>query len=55
MLPTSTYPMWYNVAPPFVPLVPSLHPTYSIRTKGFDSSIFRNYTSYVPEKCVPNT
>jgi hypothetical protein len=23
MLPTSTYPMWYTVIPPFVPLDPS--------------------------------
>jgi len=28
MLLTSTYPMWYNVMPPFVPLDPSLYPTY---------------------------
>jgi hypothetical protein len=34
MLPTSTYPMWYNVIPPFVPLDPSLYPTYPIGTKG---------------------
>jgi hypothetical protein len=25
MLPTSTYPMWYNVIPPFMPLNPSLY------------------------------
>ncbi len=48
MLLTSTYPMWYNVIPPFVPLDPSLYPTYPIQTKGLDYSIFRNYTSYVP-------
>jgi hypothetical protein len=47
MLPTSTYPMWYNVIPPFVPLDPSLYPTYPIGTKGFDYSIFKNYTCYV--------
>jgi len=47
MLPTSTYPMWYNVIPPFVPLDPSLYPTYPTKTKGLDSSIFRNYTGYV--------
>jgi len=46
MLPTSTYPMWYNVIPPFVPLDPSLYPTYPIKIKGFDSSIFKNYTGY---------
>jgi hypothetical protein len=28
MLPISTYPMWYNVIPAFVPLDPSLCPTY---------------------------
>jgi hypothetical protein len=28
MLPISTYPMWYNVIPPFVPLNPSLYPSY---------------------------
>jgi hypothetical protein len=40
--------MWSNVIPPFKPLNPSLYPTYLIGTKGLDSSIFRNYTSYVP-------
>jgi hypothetical protein len=47
MLPISTYPMWYNVIPPFVHLDPSLYLAYPIGTKGLDSSIFRNYTSYV--------
>jgi hypothetical protein len=28
MLPTSTYPMWYNVIPLFVPLNLSLYPPY---------------------------
>ncbi len=40
--------MWYNVIPPFVPLDPSLYPTYFTRIKGLDPSIFRNYTCYVP-------
>jgi hypothetical protein len=40
--------MWYNVIPPFVPLDPSLYLAYLIRTKGFDSLIFRNYIGYVP-------
>jgi len=26
ILPISTYSMWYNVIPPFVPLYPSLYP-----------------------------
>jgi hypothetical protein len=47
MLPTSTYPMWFNVIPPFVPLDLSLYPTYPIGTKGTNSLIFRNYTCYV--------
>jgi hypothetical protein len=47
MLPISTYPMWYNVIPPFVPLNPSLYPGYQTRAKGFDPLIFRNYTCYV--------
>jgi hypothetical protein len=47
MLPTSTYPMWYNVIPPFVPLDLSLYPIYPIGTKGTNSLIFRNYTCYV--------
>jgi hypothetical protein len=34
MLLTSTYPTWYNVIPPFVPLYPSLYPSYPIRIKG---------------------
>jgi hypothetical protein len=48
MLPTSTYPMWYNVIPPFVPLDPKLYQENPIRTKGLEFSIFKNYTCYVP-------
>jgi len=48
MLPTSTNPMWYNVIPPFVPLDPSLYPTYPTWTKGLDSLTFRNYIGNVP-------
>ncbi len=48
MLPTSTYPMWYNAIPLFGPLNHSLYLAYSIGTKGFNPSIFRNYTGYVP-------
>jgi hypothetical protein len=62
MLPTSTYPMWYNVIPPFVPLNLSLFPAYQTRAKGLDSSIFRNYIGYIPrnvylvlEQLVPPT
>ncbi len=33
MLPMSTYPMWYNVISPFVPLELNLYPTYPIGTK----------------------
>jgi hypothetical protein len=47
MLPTSTYPMWYNVIPPFVPLDLSLYITYQIGAKGLDFSIFKNYIGYV--------
>jgi len=47
MLPTSTYPMWYNVIPFFVPLDPSLYPAYPTRTKGLDFSIFRTCIGYV--------
>ncbi len=50
MLPTfSTYPMWYNVIPPFVPLDPNLYLAYPTRTQGLDYSIFRNYIGCVPE------
>ncbi len=31
-----------------MPLDPSLYLAYPTRTKGFDSSIFSNYTSYIP-------
>jgi hypothetical protein len=48
MLPTSTYPMWSNVIPPFVPLDLSLYLAYQIGTKGLDFFIFRNYTCFVP-------
>jgi len=33
MLPTSTYPMWYDVIPPFVPLNLSLYLANPIGTK----------------------
>jgi hypothetical protein len=52
MLPISTYPVWYNFISPFVPLDLNLYPTYPIRTKGFDYSIFRNYTGYVPRNFI---
>ncbi len=45
--------MRYNAIPPFVPLHPNLYPTYPTGTKGLDSSIFRNYTSYVPRNVYP--
>jgi hypothetical protein len=41
MLPTSTYPMWYNVIPPFVPLDPNLYLAYPTGTKGFEYLIFK--------------
>ncbi len=53
MLPISTYPMWYNVIPPFMPLDPSLHLVYPTGTKGFDPSIFRNYIGYVLKYMYP--
>ena len=52
MLLISTYPMWYNVIPPFVPLDPSLYLAYQIGTKGLDSSIFRNCIGYIPGMCT---
>jgi hypothetical protein len=48
VLPTSIYPMWYNVIPFFMPLDPSLYLAYPTGTKGLDSSIFTNYTCHVP-------
>jgi len=45
--------MCYNVIPPFVPLDLNLYPTYPTRTKGLDSSIFMNYTGYVPRNMYP--
>jgi hypothetical protein len=53
MLPTPTYPMWYNVIPPFVLLDPNLYLAYPTRTKGLDSSIFRNYIGYVLGNVCP--
>jgi len=41
MLPTSTYLMWYNVIPPFVPLDPNLYLAYPTGTRGFESLIFK--------------
>jgi hypothetical protein len=46
MIPPSTYPIWYNVIPLFVPLNLSLYPVYPTRTKGIDPLIFRNYIGY---------
>ncbi len=48
-LPSSTYPMWCNVIPRFVPLNLSLYLAYPIGIKRFDPSIFKNYISYVPK------
>jgi hypothetical protein len=48
MLPTSTYPLWYTVIPPFVPLDFTLYPTYQTGAKELDSSISKNYTCYIP-------
>jgi hypothetical protein len=53
MLPTSTYPMWYNVIPPFMPLNLSLYLPYQIGVKGLDYLIFRNYTCYVLGNVYP--
>ncbi len=47
VLPTSTYPLWYNVIPFFIPSHPSLYPIYPTRTKGLDPLIFKNYIRYV--------
>ncbi len=47
MLPTSTYPMWYNVIPPFMPLNLSLYLVYLTGTKGLDPLNFRNCIGYV--------
>jgi hypothetical protein len=62
MLPTSTYPMWYNVIPPFVTLDLNLYMAYSTGTKGLDFLIFRNYIGnvlgnvyLVSEQLVPPT
>jgi hypothetical protein len=52
-LPTSTYPLWYNVIPPFVLLDPSLYLAYLIGTNRFDPSIFRNYIGHVPGYVYP--
>jgi len=52
MLPTSTYPMWYDVIAPFVLLNPSLYPTYPTGTKGIDSLVFKNYTSFLHGNCT---
>jgi hypothetical protein len=46
MLPTSTYPMWYNVIPPFMLLDLNLYSIYQIRTKGLNPLNFRNYIGY---------
>jgi hypothetical protein len=39
--------------PPFMPLDPSLYPTYPTGIKGLDSSIFKNYTCYVHGNLYP--
>ncbi len=47
-IPTSTYPIWYNVILPYIPLDPNLYPAYTTKEKKIDLLIPRNYTSYVP-------
>jgi hypothetical protein len=53
VLPTSTYPMWYNVIPIFMPLDPSLYRANPIRIKGLYFLMFRDYTCYVPRNVYP--
>jgi hypothetical protein len=53
ILPTSTYPLWYNIIPPFIPLDPNLYLIYPTKTKGFDPLIFGNYINYVPGYVYP--
>jgi hypothetical protein len=52
-LPTSTYLIWYNVIPPFVPYDIGLYIVYPTRTKGLDPLIFKNYTCFVPRYVYP--
>jgi hypothetical protein len=47
-IPTSTYPMWYNVILPYIPTNHNLYPTYITRTKCVGPLIPRNYITYVP-------
>ncbi len=44
----STYPMWYNVIPPYIHLYLNLYLTYTIKVEGFDPLISRNDTCYIP-------
>jgi len=53
MLPTSTYPMWYNVILHFVFLNPSLYQANPTQTKGLDLLIFKNYIGYVLRNVYP--
>jgi hypothetical protein len=53
MLPTSTYPMWYNVIPPFIPLDANLYLVYPVGLKGLHPLIFKNYTGYVAKYVYP--
>jgi len=46
VLPTFTYPMWYNVIPLYI-LLDNVYPTYPTITKWFDPLIYRNHTCYV--------
>jgi len=56
-----TYPMWYNVIPPYIPLNPNLYSTYPTKIKWFDPLISRNihigyileYVYLIPELIIP--
>jgi hypothetical protein len=53
MIPTLTYPMWYNVIHVFVLVDPSLYLVYQTEAKGLDSLIFKNCIGYLLGNVYP--
>jgi len=48
VVPTFTYPMWYNVIPPYILSNPSLYLAYLTKMKRFYPLISNNYIGYIP-------
>jgi hypothetical protein len=48
VVPTFTYPMWYNVMPLYILSNPSLYLAYPFKMRRFYPLISKNYIGYIP-------